>query len=106
MSDRDDPLKQTPISELDRDWRHKRGKRDGAPRVKFDADSFRNCMCVLHSIDYVELVAAGAIDDGDLKRWAMFQKEPYRFYISTDDDTRDRIWDIVARRHANGQRGE
>jgi hypothetical protein len=57
---------------------------------------FRNCLCILRSIDEHELEAAGIkmID----KEWLSFCIDPFRWFLRADDATALRLWVLIERR--------
>lgn len=65
-----------------------------------DLADFHNRLRILGSIDFHELVAAGAITDdnwGEIE-WTHFRLNPYRYFIAADDDVCQRIWQVIERR--------
>lgn len=61
---------------------------------------FHNSLRVLSSIDFHELAEAGAItDDADGEvEWKHFRENPWRYFITADDDCAEKIWAIVEHR--------
>lgn len=61
---------------------------------------FHNGLRILSSIDFHELVAAGAItDDRDGEtEWEQFRLNPWRYFIAADDDQAEKIWAVVSQR--------
>lgn len=65
-----------------------------------DIRDFHNRLRILGSIDFSELVAAGAFtddDEGEIE-WKHFRANPYRYFIACDDDVCDGIWRVIERR--------
>lgn len=61
---------------------------------------FHNGLRILSSIDFHELAAVGAITDdaeGEIE-WNHFRQNPWRYFITADDDCAEKIWAVVSRR--------
>lgn len=50
-------------------------------------------------IDFTELVDAGVIEGDDEAEWQAFRKDPYRWFISADDEQAHELWLLIERRH-------
>jgi hypothetical protein len=61
---------------------------------------FRNRLCILRSIDRHELVEAGAIGADDDAMWRTFAADPYRWFLLRDDETAEKLWQLIERRAA------
>lgn len=62
-------------------------------------DAFHNRLRIMTSIDFHELVDGGVIEDDDEAEWEAFRKDPYRWFIRTDDDKAQQLWLLIERRH-------
>ena len=62
-----------------------------------DRAQWRNVWCILRSLDWPELDAAGA---GDIEEfgWYEFRAEPHRYLLRTDDRQASVIWRAVEKR--------
>jgi hypothetical protein len=59
---------------------------------------FRNRLCILRSIDRHELVGAGILDAYDEPMWVVFAKDPARWFLLRDDETAEKLWQLIERR--------
>jgi len=64
--------------------------------MRFEA--FHNALRILRSIDQHEMVAAGALCDGDQSGWVRFRDDPYRWFITANDDQARAVWSIIEQR--------
>jgi hypothetical protein len=61
---------------------------------------FHNALRILHSIDLHELQTVGLwLNPDNIASWVKFQDNPYLFFIRADDETSDKIWQVVVARN-------
>ena len=56
--------------------------------------AFQEAVRRLHCIDFDPLVAAGIMAADD-PRWREFRDNPVGFMIRADDETADKLWDLI-----------
>jgi len=74
---------------------------------------FHNALRILRSIDLDELQAAGAFVGAEKpaaagiarrdmvdrwNAWVSFRDDPFRFFITCDDETAEKIWVVICKR--------
>ena len=59
---------------------------------------FHNALRILLNLDFRDLVQAGVFAAHDDAGWEPFQRDPFRYFIRTDDATAARIWDLIQTR--------
>ena len=65
-----------------------------------DIREFHNALRILLNIDRDELEAVGVIDHADHNAWGTFTRDPFRFFIRSDDATADKLWAIIEARQS------
>lgn len=67
---------------------------------RMSMDEFHNGLRTLLSLDFSDLVRAGVFHDWQTDKWEQFQRDPFRFFIRTDEVTADAIWAIIQARQS------
>ncbi len=56
---------------------------------------FHNAIRVVMNIDRGELVDAGVMDESDHAAWRRFEADPFRFFISLQQEEAERFWYVI-----------
>jgi len=67
---------------------------------RMSVDEFHNGLRTLLSLDFSDLVKAGVFHDWQTDKWDQFQRDPFRFFIRTDEETADALWAIIQARQS------
>jgi hypothetical protein len=67
---------------------------------RMSMDEFHNGLRILLSLDFSDLVKAGVFYDWQTDEWDKFQRDPFRFFIRTDEETADALWAAIQARQS------
>lgn len=59
---------------------------------------FHNALRVLLNLDRDVLVNAAVLVDDDAVSWALFRRDPFRWFILADDEAVKRLWALMETR--------
>ena len=58
---------------------------------------FHNALRILINLDRDDLEGAGIIKRGDHNSWGTFHRDPFRWFIRTDDETARKLFTLIER---------
>ncbi len=65
---------------------------------RLSIEEFHNGLRILLNLDFDDLAKAGVFEVSQIDRWQQFQRDPFRFFIRTDEETADALWRLIQER--------
>lgn len=65
---------------------------------RMSLEEFHNGLRILLNLDFDDLVRAGVFDEHRVDEWEKFRLDPFRTFIRADEETAERIWELIQAR--------